>query len=363
LSGVGECYSPYYSYEVKDFVSSLKDKIIGENPMNIARLTYAMGLGRTSSYMVNAISGIEIALWDLLGKILEVPVHTLLGGSHRNDVLIYADCHAGEMVTSIESYGGVYRSYTPEAYAENAKNVEKRGYSILKFDFYPPFPGKNGKIIDSPLNSADVRYCTEIVDCVRNALKDETGLAIDLGGGYSTADAIRLGKAFEPYNLEWLEDVVRGTNVEAMIQVTRSVSIPILCSSTQLRNMREDAREVITKQAARLLAIDFGNIGGLHEGRKIADLAELYFINIATHNIASPIGTVAAAQACATIPNYKALEHHAIGVEWWDDLVKDGPVIQDGYYSLNDRPGLGIELNEDEINNHLKKGENLFSCD
>ena len=199
------------------------------------------------------------------------------------------------------------------------------------------------------------------MECVRSALKDETGLAVDLGGGYSTADAIRLGKAFEPYKLEWIEDVVPGTNIEALAQVTQSLAIPVLCSYTQLRNMRQFAREVIVKQAARLIAIDFGNIGGLQEGRKTTDLAELYFIPIAVHNIASPLGTVAAAQASATIPNFTALEHHAIGVPWWDNLVKEGPVIENGYYRLNQKPGLGLELNEDEVKKHLKKGEELFS--
>ena len=362
LSGFGECHAPRYSDEIKQFVLSVgRNHLIGESPMNIERLTYKMGLGSASGYIVNAISGIEIALWDLVGKTLGAPVHTLLGGSHRDEVKIYADCHAGEVVTSLESYGGDHELYTPEAYAKNAKTIESMGYTILKFDLYPGFPGPSGRKIASPLSSSDIQYCAEIVECVRSALKDETGLAVDLGGGYSTADAIRLGKAFEPYKLEWIEDVVPGTNIEALEQVTQTLALPVLCSYTQLRNTRQFAREVIVKQAARLIAIDFGNIGGLQEGRKTTDLAELYFIPVAVHNIASPLGTVAAAQASATIPNFIALEHHAIGVSWWDNLVKEGPVVENGYYRLNQKPGLGIELDEDEVKKHLRKGEEFFS--
>jgi L-alanine-DL-glutamate epimerase-like enolase superfamily enzyme len=196
---------------------------------------------------------------------------------------------------------------------------------------------------------------------VRSTLSNETGLALDLGGSserwWTTGDAIRLANALEPFDLDWIEDPVPGTNVEALAEVTRRTSIPVLCSYTQLRNMRHLAREVIVKQAARLLSIDFGNIGGLFEGKKITDLAEQYFMPIATHNVASPIGTVAAAQASATMPNFMALEHHAVEVPWWDSLVKNGPVIEDGYYTINQRPGLGLELNEEEIRKHLKEGE------
>lgn len=360
FSGFGESYASSYSAEIKQFVLSLRKQILGENPMNIARLTYKMGIGNTSGYKVNAITGIEIALWDLVGKALSAPVHTLLGGSLHDEVKIYADCHAGEAVTSLESYGGEYASYTTEAYASNAKKIERKGYSLLKFDFYPGFPGPGNRKIKSPLNREDIQHCAKIVECIRNAIKDETGLALDLGAGYSIGDAIRLAKAFEPFDLDWIEDPIPGTNVEALAHVTQSTSIPVLCSYTQLRNMRQLARQVIVKQAARLLAIDFGNIGGLQEGRKITDLAELYFIPIATHNIASPVGTVAAAQASATMPNFMALEHHAIEVPWWESLVKGGPVVERGYYKINQRPGLGIELDEEEVTKHLKEGEHFF---
>jgi L-alanine-DL-glutamate epimerase-like enolase superfamily enzyme len=360
LTGFGECYSSHYSAEIKQFVSTLSKELLGQSPYNIARLTHKMSLGNTSGYGVNAISGIEMALWDLVGKALDQPIHVLLGGSHRDEVKIYADCHAGESISSLETYGGDYESYTPEAYAKNAKNIERKGYSLLKFDFYPGFPGPGNKKIVSPLSKADLKHCAEIVACVRGSIKDETGLALDLGGGYTVTDAIRLGKIFEPFNLEWMEDPVPGNNIDAFAQVTNNTSTPVMCSYTQLRNTRQLCRELIVKQAARILAIDFGNIGGLQEGRKITDLAELYFIPIATHNIASPVGTIAAAQVSSTMPNFVACENHSLAVPWWENLIKEKQVIQKGYYKLNQKPGLGIELDEKEVVKHLKEGDNFF---
>lgn len=364
LYGLGECYSTHHSAAIKQFVLALGREIIGENPLNIARLSQKMGLDCTPGYKVNAVAGIEMALWDLLGKVLNVPIHTLLGGHLHSKIKIYADCHAGEAVSSLDSYAGHSDSYTPEAYAANAKRVEQLGFRLLKFDLYPGFPMSGNGRIESPLSRKDLQYCVRIVECLRNALKSETGLALDLGGSgeswWTTSDAIRLAKAFEPYGLDWIEDPVQGTNVEALAEVTRSTSTPVLYSFTQARNMRQLAREIIVNQAARLLAIDFGNIGGLLEGRKIADLAELYFMPIATHNVATPIGTVAAAQVSATMPNFMILEHHAVEVPWWEQLVKGGPVIQDGHYVLNDTPGLGLELNEVEVRKHLKEGEKYF---
>jgi galactonate dehydratase len=295
-----------------------------------------------------------------LGKSLGAPVHTLLGGALLDEVTIYADCHAGEAVTSSDSYGGGYELYTPEAYAENAEKIEALGYSLLKFDFYPPLPGPNNRKIESPLRDVDIKHCAGIVGSIREKIKPETGLALDFGGGYSIGDTIRLAKALEPFRLDWIEDPVQADNDEALFEVTHSTSTPILISRTQLRNLRQIARQVIVQQGARMLAIDFGTIGGLQEGKKIMDLAELYSVTMPIHNIASPVGTVAAAQVSSTAKNFIALEHHATDVPWWADLVKDGPVVADGVYQTNEKPGLGLELDAGVVKKHLKNGETYF---
>jgi galactonate dehydratase len=278
----------------------------------------------------------------------------------QDEVMLYADCHAGEAVTSSESYGGSYESYTPQAYAENATKIEALGYSLRKFDFYPPLPGPDNRKIESPLRNVDIQHCTRIVASIREKIKPETGLSLDFGGGYSIGDTIRLAKALEPFRLDWIEDPVQADNDETLFEVTHSTTTPILISRTQLRNLRQIARQVIVKQGARMLAIDFGTIGGLQEGKKIMDLADLYSITMPIHNIASPIGTVAAAQASSTATNFICLEHHAIDVPWWADLVQDGPVVVNGVYRTNQKPGLGLELNDEVVKKHLKRGEKYF---
>lgn len=357
ITGIGESIGSSFCSEIVSYIHTLKKRIIGEDPLNIGRLTYLMGMG-VSGFIPNAISGIEQALWDIMGKKLGVPVHTLLGGSHHDEVKIYADCHSGESVTSRESYGGVYEAYSPEAFAKNAKWNESLGYTLLKFDFYLPFPGPTG-MIKTPLSNADIKHCVEVVSSIRNAIKPETGFALDMGGAYSIGEAIKIANAFEPFNLDWIEDPVTGYNVDVLANYTKSINVPVLCSYTQYRNTRQMCRDVIVNQAANLLAIDFGNQGGLQDGRKIADLAELYYIPIATHNIGSPVGTVAACQASATMPNHHSVEHHAIAVDWWGSLVNED-VVENGFYILNKRPGFGITLNEVAVTKHLKEGETFI---
>ncbi len=360
LYGLGESCASSHGSEIKRLVLAVGSLIIGEDPRSISRLTAKMALGRSPGYVANAISGIEIALWDLLGKLLGAPVHTLLGGSLKEEVGLYADCHAGQSVTSADSYGGEYTSYTPEAYAANAVENEKKGYRLLKFDFYPSFPGPDNRLIESPMTEADIKHCSEIVRTIREKIKPDTGLALDFGSGYSVSDAIRMAKAFEPYGLDWIEDPIIADNVQALYEVTHSTPVPILISRTQLRNMSQMSAQVIVQQAARVLAIDFGTIGGLQEGKKITDLADLYSIPVAIHNIASPVGTVAAAQASSTMNNFIALEHHAIAIPWWEELVTDEEVVADGVYKLNEKPGLGLQLNEPSVKEHLKQGETYF---
>jgi L-alanine-DL-glutamate epimerase-like enolase superfamily enzyme len=341
-------------------VPILRERLLGADPRNIVGALELMRFGKAAGHVVNAIAGVEIALWDLLGKFAGLPVHQLLGGSRRDAVEFYADCHAGKSVTSLSSYDGEYVDYTPQAYAANGVRAESKGFSMVKFDFYPDFPGPDNRPISTPLRKAEIDHCVTIARTIREALDPSTGLAFDMGGGYTAADAIRLAAALEPVGVEWIEDPVRSGAVPGLAAVTRSTSIPVLCSYTQPRNTREHALNVVREGAARMIAIDFGNIGGLKEGVLIAEIAGTSGISLATHNIATPVGTVAAAQASSTVSEFVALEHHAVEVDWWDAIVSGPSVVSDGRYLLNDKPGLGVELDFDTISNHAEDTEGFL---
>jgi len=364
VSGFGECFSAWNSSVVKQLVLSMKQHLAGENPMDVDRLGRKMGLSMAGGLKVNAISGVEMALWDVAGKALGTPVYNLLGGRYRESIRVYADCHAGHSITSLRDYDLERReSYTPEGYAENARRVRRMGYEMLKFDLYPnismlvpprqPYSGH--------LSNAQVGFLASLVGAAREALGEDVDLAVDFGG-YSVPDAIRLANALEPYRLAWVEDVVpwNAENVDALAQVTASVKTPTLTG--ELLHTARGFRELVVKQAVRVVAPDMGTVGGLLESRRVADLADLYHIPLAPHNIASPIGTFAACQVCASIPNLIALEFHAMAVPWWESLAKgvEKPIIRDGCIRLTEKPGIGVELDEKEAEKHLKTGETLF---
>ncbi len=307
-----------------------------------------------------------MALWDLAGKALDAPVYKLLGGKHRDRVRCYADCHAGKPTFSRESYDPLkYKEiFTPEAYAENARNIKDLGYDFLKFDIYPEIAvlaGPKG-FYAGRVGESGLKYIVSLIEAVREAIGYDIDLAADftsLAGHYTVPDAIRLINAFEKFHLKWAEDPVANDNVDAFATVTNSVKTPTLAGGTLLT--RWGFREFIVKQAIRIPHPDLAHCGGLSEGKKIHDMAEVYHMPVAIHNICSPVGTMASAHAAAAMPNFLALEIHHLAVSWWDDLVKGTkPLIKKGYIEVSDKPGLGIELDEAELKKHLKPGEAYF---
>jgi L-alanine-DL-glutamate epimerase-like enolase superfamily enzyme len=359
LIGLGEAY---WGAGVEDLIHAAKRLIIGENPFNIARIYEKMirglsGAGSLAGATVTAISGIEIALWDLVGRALETPIYNLFGGQFRDKIRVYADCHCGD-------------EGTPESDAEKARRVVAAGFTALKFDL--DIPNRYTRdISDDPdprrwwyepynrtISTAERKFMEARVAAIREAIGPDIMLAVDCHWKYSVSDAIQLARALEPYDLLWLEDPVPPENIDALAKVAASTSTPI-CTGENLYR-KHGYRELIEKQAADIISPDIPKMGGLLEARKVADHADTYYIPIAPHNVSSPIGTVAAAHVCAAIPNFLVLEFHAMDVPWWDDLVTGGPVIKDGFIHLTDKPGHGLELNEDVARAHLKPGSTFF---
>ena len=359
ITGLGEAY---WGVGVAELVHKAKPVLIGQDPFNINRhfenmIRSLSGEGSIAGATVTAMSGVEIALWDLMGKALKTPISTLFGGRFREKLRIYADCHAGE-------------TPDPTDYARKAKDVVSEGFTALKFDLDTPnpyrvndtdedYPRKNWlEPFNRTISSQELKWMVEVVRAVREAVGPEVMVGMDAHWKYAVNDAIKLAQALEPFDLMWLEDPVPPENIEAQRHVTHSTRTPI-CTGENLYR-KHGYRELIEKQAARIIAPDIPKMGGLAEAKKVADWADTYYIPIAPHNVASPIGTVAGCHVCASMSNYLVMEYHAHDVEWWDDLVVGEPTIKGGFIHLTDAPGHGLELDEDVARAHLKPGSSFF---
>jgi len=182
-------------------------------------------------------------------------------------------------------------------------------------------------------------------------------VAFDCHWTFSGGSAKRLAEAIEEYDVWWLEDPVPPENLQVQEEVTKSTTTPITVGENRYRVTEE--RRLIENQAVDMVAPDLPKVGGMRETRKIADVANQYYIPVAMHNVASPVATMASAQVGAAVPNSLAVEYHSYELGWWDDLVEE-TVIEDGYIEIPETPGLGLTLDMDAVEEHMVEGDTLF---
>jgi galactonate dehydratase len=350
LTGTGECI--HGGDGIQGLIAGLSRFILGEDPMNVDRLwekmrRYQVFNGAMAGNLVTAMTGIEIALWDLVGKATGLPVYALLGGKFRDKIRMYADCHAGG-------------DDSPQANADKAKQVVDQGFTAIKFDLDDLRHPKKFDMFNHTVNNAELADMVAKATAVREAVGPEIDVAMDLHGRYDTGSAIRIAKALEGLDLLWLEEPVPPENIDAMREVKASTSTPI-CAGENLY-LRWGFKDLLEKQAVDIIMPDLPKCCGLSEGKKIANMAEVYYIPLAPHNVCGPLGTIASCHCCASVPNFLVLEWHWMERPHWHDLVlADPPLIVDGYITLNDRPGLGWDLNEEAAEKHLRPGTRLFA--
>ncbi|MDQ3303144.1 MAG: mandelate racemase/muconate lactonizing enzyme family protein [Actinomycetota bacterium] len=396
ITGIGESF---LAPGLVSIINELKPLLIGEDPRNVDKLWSKMrwatsGAGSMGGIVYNAISGIEAALWDVVGKHYGAPIHDFLGGKYRDRVRVYADCHAGEALEALtpillerrpkwveagagepagddaginypahgRAHGDLSTEevFTPEMYADRARQVvSEMGFTALKFDLDVPNPYTQDTH-SGTLTHAEVKFMASLVQAVREAVGDTIDLAFDCHWRYNVSDALRLAYELEPYGLMWLEDPVPPENIGAMRRVTQGTKTPI--ASGENYYLRFGFREILETGALDIIAPDLQKVGGLLEARKIADMADTHYVAVAPHCIASPIGTIASAHVATAIPNYVALEWHGMSVPFWNDMVTglDGPVIENGYIKVPQGPGLGVDLNEEVARQYAKEGEPFF---
>ena len=335
IYGIGDASPMQDDNLVIAMVEAMVEKhLVGKDPLesevhwtNLYQDFQARG-GRIAS---TAISGIDIALWDLKGRILDQPAWKLLGGAHRKSIRVYAN-------------GWYSNPGTAEQNAEEAKVVMDMGYTALKFD---PFGQTNFyKISLEELQKAENR-----VAAVRKAVGPNIDILVEAHAKFDVMNAIQIGKRLEQYRPLFYEEPVSQERVSELLEVRNKVNIPI--ATGERLYTKFPFAEIIDRHAADVLQPDIANAGGITELKKIAILAEAKHITMAPHNVCSPVGATAELHLDASIINFEIQEYHA---EFYTEhyfTVLDGFIRQkDGYVELSDAPGLGLELNEVEIAAH-----------
>lgn len=357
ITGIGEAFN---SEGIIEPVRELSKLVAGQDPLQVDYLYQRMVEGKMlhgawTGALSSAVAGIEMALWDLAGKILKVPVYVLLGGKFRDKILIYHDT-------------GSPKTPDPGPWVEEAERSLAYGFKAMKFDLDWESRGQamagqpfqyRGEIYNRGITSVEMQQWYKILEAIRKRLGEHFPLGIDLHFNYNIHDSMRFIHMVEPLKLWYVEDPIPPQNADALAQITRGSKTPILIGENLYT--RHTWRDFIEKQACHIIHPDPQKAGGLLETKKIADWADLYYMSMACHNMCTPVGTIGNAHACAAIKNFVALESDSVELQHWPDIIKrDGPIYKDGYYVLNNRPGLGIELNDEVCRKHLAPGASYF---
>jgi L-alanine-DL-glutamate epimerase-like enolase superfamily enzyme len=384
IQGLGECF---FAPGLTAILRSLEPLLLGEDPRDLHRLFRKLqlatsGAGSVAGIVYNAISGVEAALWDVLGQWLDVPVYRLLGGKFRDKIRIYADCHGGNALESLDEvlrtrpaswisgdskhtakdYFGTASDEppaSPDDYRRRALAKRAEGFTALKFDL--DVPGMQGSDPHNRvLSNAAIDRMVNLIGAVHDAVGQDTDIAVDCHWRYNASDVIKLARELEPFRLLWLEDPVSPDNVAALKEVHSKVGVPIATGENLF--LFAGFQDIIAQHALSIITPDLQKVGGLSIAQSIAQFAELHGMVAAPHNISSPVGTLATAHFCAAIPNFLALEFHASEVPFWNDLIEGlpAPLIQGGFIEVPSKPGLGVMLNEEVARRYARKGEPFF---
>jgi galactonate dehydratase len=306
--------------------------VLGRDPFDVEAVVGGMirDQYQGGSTVLTAISSVEIALWDLIGKACGQPVYRLLGGRCRATIPAYANGW----------YGG---ASTPAEFAERARDVVRLGYRALKFD---PF-GTAWK----DLSAAEADSAEAIVAAVREAVGPRVDLMIEFHGRLATGSALAMIRRIERFEPAWCEEPVVPESLDLLAEVKRGVRAPI-AAGERLYTLADFAR-LITLRAADVIQMDLAHCGGLHVGKKIAALAAVNDLRVAPHCSIGPVALAACLHFDGSTPNFFIQEMFGeFDVPWRNRLVKGWNPIRRGEFTLPDAPGLGVELDDDVIAEH-----------
>src|SRR6476661_4520728 len=358
--------------EVRDGASAtyalfLKSRILGENPLQLDRLFRKIKQFGGHARQGGGVCAIEMALWDIAGKVYNAPVYALVGGGKfRDKIRVYAD---------------TVESKDPKIYAQRMKErKEVMGLTWLKMDLGVEMVADTPGTVTNPsdinqwqanqlphpllgmeVTDKGIAMLEQYVAAVRDAVGMEIPLSMDHLGHLGVKSIIRLGNAYEKYNLSWMEDVIPWTYTDLLKQISDESPTPILTGEDIY--LKEPFRVLCEKRAVSKIHPDLATSGGILETHKIGDLAEGYGVPMAMHFAGTPVSCMANVHCAAATLNFLALENHSLDVPWWSSMVLEGsksPIVNHGWIDVPDRPGLGVTLNEDVVRQHLVPGSGYF---
>ncbi len=357
----------------KRYALMLKSRILGENPCNVERIFKIIKQFGDHGRQGGGVSGVEMALWDLTGKVYNVPLYQLLGGKYRDKVRIYVDTPTVN---------------DPDGFARKMKGRIDQGFTILKMDIgiglvkdipgtltntehwdemrgWEQTKGSYGLTMHPftrvQITEKGIAEMVKYLAAMREQVGWEVPVAVDHLGHMGLNSMIRLGKAFEPYNIAWLEDLIPWQYADQWKEISQAINVPTLTGEDIY--LKEGFRELIEKRAVDMVHPDPVSAGGYLETKRIGDFAEENGIAMALHHASSPVSFMGCVHTAAATENFVALEHHSVDNPWWEDLVSglDGSMVKEGYVRVPEKPGVGVELNEEVVKEHLKQGEELFA--
>jgi L-alanine-DL-glutamate epimerase-like enolase superfamily enzyme len=356
--------------EVRDGASPtyalmLKSRLLGENPLQVDRIFRKIKQFGGPARQAGGVCAVEMALWDIAGKVYNVPAYVMMGGKVRDKIRVYADTE---------------ESQDPRVYAQRMKErKEVMGLTWLKMDLgVEMVADKPGTVtvrsglsewekewVPHPLLAMEVTdkgiaLLEEYVAAVRDAVGMEIPLSMDHLGHLGVKSIIRLGKAYEKYNLSWIEDVIPWELTDLLKQISDQSPTPILTGEDIY--LKEGFQVLCENRAVSKIHPDLATSGGILETKKIGDMAWEYTVPMAMHFAGTPVSCMANVHCAASTLNFLALENHSLDVPWWSDLVEgvEKPIVNHGWITVPDKPGLGITLNEDVVRRNLQPGTGYF---
>ncbi len=338
----------------KTFALFLKSRILGENPCNIEKIFRKLKQFGGHGRQAGGVVAIEMALWDLVGKVYNVPVWQMLGGKYRDRVRCYCDTPD---------------SRDPAVFGERMKRrIQEQGFTWLKMDIgmrmlgntpgtvSRPMPGEFGRehtLTGVELTDKGCAMMADYIMKVRETVGWEIPISTDHFGRMSENSIIKLAKAFEKCNLAWMEDTIPWYRTEQLKRITAEVEVPI-CTGEDIY-LKEPFEVLCRERAVDIIQPDLSTSGGILETKRIGDLAQECGLPMAMHMAGSPVANFANVHCAAATEGFLVLENHSVDIPWWDSLV-DGvekPICNKGFIRVPDGPGLGFTLNEEAVKQHL----------